>query len=321
MTKVIRWGILGASNFAATLMGPAIHAAHDAELAALGTSSPDKADRFRAFCPSVRVENYEALLADPDIDAIYIPLPNHLHVEWTRKALQAGKPVLTEKPIAMRAEEIDELIALRDKTGIFCTEAYMIVHHPQWQKVRELVRGGALGTLRHVDTAFSYNNRDAANIRNRPETGGGGVRDIGVYTYGSVRWATGEEPVDLSADITWENGVDVIAHVAARFPSFSYRAMTATRLAARQEVVFQGDEAWLRVTAPFNAGLYGEAQIEIRHPDGRYEYIRFPAADHYKLQVEAFGRTLTEGAAYPWNLEDARGTQAMIDRVFTSARG
>jgi predicted dehydrogenase len=138
----------------------------------------------RALCrhrARLRVhDSYEALLADPGIDAVYIPLPNHLHVEWTLRAIAAGKHVLTEKPVAMAAAEIDRLIAARDASGLQVAEAYMIVHHPQWQRARALLAEGAIGTLRHVDGAFSYDNRtDPGNIRNRPETGGGGIPTSG----------------------------------------------------------------------------------------------------------------------------------------------
>jgi hypothetical protein len=146
--------------------------------------------------------SYEALLADPSIDAVYIPLPNHMHVEWTLKALQAGKHVLTEKPIALRAGEIDQIIAERDRTGLLAAEAYMIVHHPQWQRAKEWLEAGEIGTLRHVDAAFSFHLTDMENIRNRPDTGGGSLRDIGVYTFGSARFVTGAEAeaVDRGAD-------------------------------------------------------------------------------------------------------------------------
>ena len=212
MQKTVRWGILGASKFARDFMARAIHAAEGAELVALATGDAARADGFLAFCPGLRIHStYEALLADPGIDAVYIPLPNHLHVEWSLKALAAGKHVLTEKPIAMKASEIDQIIAARDASGLLAAEAYMIVHHPQWIRARQLVQEGAIGKIQHVDAAFSYDNRDAPdNIRNRPETGGGGIRDIGVYTYGSVRFVTGAEPDDLAARIITENGVDAV---------------------------------------------------------------------------------------------------------------
>lgn len=263
--KPVNWGILGAAKFARDQMARAIHEAEGARLQALATSDPARAEGFRAFCPDLVVhDSYAALLADPTVEAVYVPLPNHLHVEWTRKALKAGKHVLTEKPIAMAAGDIDDLIALRDQTGLLATEAYMIVHHPQWQRARQLVAEGAIGRILHADAAFSYDNgADPGNIRNRPETGGGSIPDIGVYAYGSVRWVTGAEPVAVRARIRRENGVDVFAQVWADMAGpgggFTYGAMTAMRLPPRQEVVFQGETGLIRMTGPFNAGLFAEA--------------------------------------------------------------
>lgn len=321
--KPVNWGVLGAAKFARDHMARAIHEAEGARFFALATSDAAKAGPFRSFAPDMKLHaTYEALLADPEVEAVYIPLPNHLHVEWTKKALAAGKHVLTEKPIALRAEEIDGLIAARDLSGLFATEAYMIVHHPQWQRTRELVRSGAIGQLLHADATFSYNLQDGANIRNRPETGGGSVPDIGVYTYGSVRWATGAEPVALRARVRRDGGVDVFTQVWADMEGpdgrFTYGAMTSMRLPNRQEVVFQGERGVLRLTAPFNAGLFGEAQLHLFRAGEPDHVERFPGARQYRNQVEAFCRTIRTGADYPWRLEDARGTQAMIDRVFAS---
>lgn len=314
MTDPIRWGILGAARFAREQMAPAIHAARGAELAALATTSPGKAEGFRAFCPGLRVhDSYEALLDDPGIDAVYIPLPHTLHVEWSIRALEAGKHVLVEKPTAMAAAEIDPLIAARDRSGLMATEAYMIVHHPQWQHARSLLSEGAIGRLLHVGGFFTYDNSaDPENIRNRPETGGGSLPDIGVYTCGSTRWMTGEEPIAVRTEITRENGVEVTAHMRARFPSFDFTATTSMRMHPRQEMVFHGTEGVIRLTAPFNAGIFGQAQVEL-HKGMTVSVTRFPAVNQYVLQVEAFGRAVREGAPYPWTLEDARGTQAMLD--------
>ena len=322
---MIRWGILGAAKFALNHMAPAIHAARGAELAALASSSPEKAAPFRAFAPGLRLhDSYDALLADPGIDAVYIPLPNHLHLEWSLKAIAAGKHVLTEKPMALQAAEFDQLIAARDASGLLVAEAYMIVHHPQWQKARDLIQGGAIGRVRHVDTAFSFDNgAEPGNIRNRPETAGGGIRDIGVYTYGSVRFATGAEPARLQARIRHENGVDVWAQVVGEMAgpdgAFTYSAITSMRLFPRQEVVFQGETGLIRLTAPFNAGLFGEAQVELHRAGNTSELFRYPAVNQYVLQVEAFGRSVAEGVPYGCPLEFSRGTQAMIDTVFAVA--
>lgn len=319
----VRWGILGASKFAREHMAPAIHMARGGSLAALATAWSDKANDFRDFCPDLRVHaTYDALLADPAIDAVYIPLPNHLHVMWTLKALAAGKHVLTEKPIAMHAREIDQIIIARDNAKRLAAEAYMIVFHPQWVRARELVQSGAIGRVLHVDTAFSYDNReDTQNIRNRQDTGGGGIRDIGVYTYGSVRFVTGAEPNDLQARVMRENGVDTWAQVTGTMNGpggrFTYAAMTSMRLFPRQEVTFQGDKGMIRVAhAPFNANVHDMARLEVHLPGQVMREERFPRANQYVLQVEAFNRSVREGVPYPCPLEFVRGTQAMIDRVF-----
>jgi len=318
MPKPVRWGILGAANFAREQMAPAIHMARGAELFALATSDDAKAEGFRDFAPNLKVHaSYEALLADPEVEAVYIPLPNHLHLEWSLKAVEAGKHVLTEKPMAMHASEFDRLIEARDRSGLLVAEAYMIVHHPQWIRARELVQGGTIGKLVHVDAAFSYHLLDMGNIRNRPETGGGSLPDIGVYTFGSTRFVSGEEPEAVDhAQVRRENGVDVFAGIWARFPSFTYSGFTSMRMFPRQEVVFHGEEGVLRVGwGPFNANLHDLAQLSIETTGNARTFERWPDVNHYVLQVENFGRTLREGAPYPCPLEFSRGTQRMIDMV------
>jgi len=323
--KPVKWGILGAARFARNHMAPAIHAAEGAELVALATQDSEKAAGFRDFCPGLAVHSsYDALLADPGIDAVYIPLPNHLHVEWTLKALAAGKHVLTEKPIALRAEEIDQIIDARDRSGLLAAEAYMIVHHPQWQRAKDWYEAGEIGTLVHADVAFSYHLTEAGNIRNKPETGGGSLRDIGVYTFGCTRFVTGAEPVELSARIRRENGVDVFAQVAGTMAgprgSFTYGSMTSMRMYNRQVATFQGTKGMIRLEGgPFNANVNDLAEVELHQQGNRVTVERFPTANHYALQVEAFCRSVREGAAYPCPLEFVRGTQAMMDRVFAVA--
>lgn len=322
MADVVQWGILGAAKFAREHMAPAIHAAKGARLAGLATSSPEKAAPFQAFAPDLEVyASYDALLADPGIDAVYIPLPNHMHVEWTLKALQAGKHVLCEKPIALQADQIDALIAARDASGKFATEAYMIVHHPQWQRAQALYRDGAIGTLKHVEGVFAYNNAaDTGNIRNRAETGGGGIPDIGVYTYGATRWLTGREPLEIThADVDFENGVDVLSRVSARFDGFTAHWVNSMRMANIQDMVFIGTEGVMKLSAPFNANVFDQAELELSSGTTRH-VERWPGVDQYRLQVEAFGRCVKEDAAYPWTLEDAKGTQAVIDAVFAAAK-
>ncbi|KQB15489.1 Gfo/Idh/MocA family oxidoreductase [Rhodobacter capsulatus] len=315
----VNFGILGASDFAARRMGPAIHAARGARLAALATSSPAKAAAFTAFAPDLTLhESYEALLADPAIEAVYIPLPNHLHIAWGIKALEAGKHVLIEKPLALTAAEIDPLIAARDASGKCAAEAYMIVHHPQWQLARHWLDAGRIGQLKHADAVFCFDNPDPANIRNRAETGGGSIPDIGVYAYSSIRFAARAEPVRLASRIKRENGVDTFAQVwgemAGPGGEFTFAAMTSTRLCARQEVTFQGETGRITFTAPFNAAAFDQAEITL-HGFNSAETHRFPGVNQYLLQVEAFVRHIRDGEPFLWTLEDARKGQAMIDLV------
>ncbi|MEM1387558.1 MAG: Gfo/Idh/MocA family oxidoreductase [Pseudomonadota bacterium] len=316
----VRWGILGAAKFARDHMARAINAAEGAKLAGLATSAPEKAAPFQAFAPDLTVyDSYDALLADPEIDAVYIPLPNHLHVEWTLHALKAGKHVLCEKPIAMNEAAFDTLIEARDAAGLLAAEAYMIVHSPVWQRAREIYESGELGAVSFVDAVFTYDNSDdAGNIRNRPETGGGSLPDIGVYTIGSVRFVTGEEPAELAASIRRENDVDVFAHITADFPSFRYTSMTSMRMFPRQEVTFHGTEGVMRVTAPFNANVFDQAALSVERAGFNVAHQRWPGLNQYVHQVQNFGNTIRDGAPYPCPLEFSRGTQAVIDRALAA---
>lgn len=321
MGDMMRFGILGAAKFARQHMGPAIHAAKGAELAALATSDPVKADAFKAFAPGVAVfSDYDALLADPSIDAVYIPLPNHLHVPWAVKALEAGKHVLVEKPLALTAVDFAPVIAARDKAGKLAAEAFMIVHHPQFQRARALVQDGAIGNLRHVDAVFSFNNAgDTGNIRLDPTKGGGGLYDIGVYTFGAARFVTGAEPVAVPyAKFGYENGVDVFAQVAADFPDFTYSAVVSMRMFTRQSISFHGDKGLLTLTCPFNANVFGLAELVLENDGFVKTHERWPAENHYVTQVENFVASATTGDAYPCPLEFSRGTQEMMDMVFAA---
>ena len=320
---VLRWGILGAAKFAREHMGPAIHAASGAELVAIATSKPEKAAGFAAFAPRIAVfDSYEGLLNDPSIDAVYIPLPNHLHVEYTLKALAAGKHVLCEKPMTLQAAEFDTLIAARDAAGKLAAEAYMIVHHPQFIRARELVQGGAIGDLVHVDATFSYFNDDQTNIRAHPHLGGGGLRDIGVYTFGAARFVSGQEPLSVPyANLRFDNGVDVFAQVAAVFPDFTYAATVSMRMYPRQEIVFHGDKGVLRLNCPFNAGVFGHAELTLENTGRTVVTERWPGVNQYVLQVENFCKSVQTGADYPCPLAFSQGTQAMIDMVFAANSG
>lgn len=318
--KPVRWGILGAANFARTVMGPAIHMAEDAVLAAVASSSEDKIAPLKALAPGLRYHpSYDALLADPEIDAVYVPLPNHLHVEWAVKAMRAGKAVLCEKPITMSETDFDTLIAVRDETGMLVSEAFMIVHHPQWDRVRELLDREAIGKLKLVNASFTYDNPDMGNIRNNADSGGGGLRDIGVYTFGATRIATGAEPVAMPhARVERENGVDTYSANVFDFGEFELHSVVSTRMADRQEVSFHGTGGRIVVKCPFTPLKVAQAELRIV-PDGGPETIEvFSLPNQYVIQVERFGAALREGASWPWPLESARGTQRMIDMALAA---
>jgi predicted dehydrogenase len=286
---------------------------------ALASSSKEKAAAFVQLEPEIEIyRSYEELLADDRINAVYIPLPNTMHVDWTIRAIKSGKHVLCEKPIAMRAKEIDELIKLRNTTGLLVAEAYMIVHHPQWIKAKEIVQSGVLGDLIQVDAVFSYNNQaDLQNIRNNSNMGGGGLPDIGVYTLGSVRFVTDQEPAAIRhVDIKYENGVDVWALAAFDFPKFKFTSITSMRMAPRQEVTFQGTDGFIKLTAPFNPLVYDKAEIIKRMNDGTEEVFSYPGVSQYVNQIEAFSDAVLNEKTYPCSLEFSQGTQAMIDSIF-----
>lgn len=317
----IRWGILGAAKFARQHLAPAIHAARQSRLTVLGTSDPAKAAPFQEIDGSLRVvDSYDAVLADPEVDAVYIPLPNTLHVDWTRKALEAGKHVLCEKPIAMQASEIDALIALRDSTGLVAAEAYMIVHHPQWQQVRDWVQGGEIGHLLRVNATFSYDNSgDPGNIRNTVDLGGGSLPDIGVYTLGCTRFVTGQEPERiLYAGIRRENGVEVTTEAVVQFDGFTLTSLTSMRMTPHQNVTFHGSAGVIEVVTGFNPQVHGHAEVRLARPGQPTQIVQFPGVNHYVLQIEAFGAAVRGEAAYPCPLEFSQGTQRLIDMIWAA---
>jgi predicted dehydrogenase len=181
-----------------------------------------------------------------------------------------------------------------------------------------LLADGAVGRLWRIDGAFSFNNRDAGNIRNQADMGGGGLRDIGVYVMGGARFATGLEATNVQARIQWENGVDVYAAITARFGDADYVNFTSIRMHPRQEITFHGDEGVLRLPVPFNARVFGEARLEL-HRGTETSIERWPAVNHYELQAAAFNRVVRDGGTYPCTLEFSRGTQTMMDAAFASA--
>ncbi len=318
MTGSVRWGILGAAKIARNWVAPAIHGSQSGRVAAIASRTPGKAEDLASRYGDVTLfDDYDALLRSADIDAIYIPLPNASHVEWTERALAAGKHVLCEKPIALEAAEIDRLIGARDASGLLAAEAFMVVFHPQWHRVRDLIAEGAIGELTHVQGGFSFFNDDPDNIRNDPVQGGGALRDIGVYPSVTTRFVTGQEPTGARSSITWDGGIDATARVWAEFPTFSMDFYVSMRMQPYQQMLFHGTSGWIKVKTPFNAKAYGDDVLEIFNETDCLRLERFPLVDQYSRQIDAFNDSVLNGTAYDCTLEFSRGNQRMIDMIYS----
>ncbi|GGA89983.1 oxidoreductase [Brucella endophytica] len=317
---MFRWGVLSTAKIGLTQVIPAFCASDNGVMVAIASRDLGKAravaDRFGA--PHA-FGSYEEMLASDTIDGVYIPLPTAQHVEWAQKAAEAGKHVLCEKPIALQASDIETLIRARDTHNVLIAEAFMIYYHPQWIKVRELIASGAIGTLRHVQGAFTYFNRDPGNMRNRPELGGGALPDIGVYPTVATRMTTGQEPKRVQASVERDPdfGTDRYANVTARFDGFDLTFYVATQLAGRQSIVFHGDKGFIEVHAPFNSGKYGHARITLNdagHTEAR-EW-NFQDVNHYQLQAQSFARAARGEDVPVFTLENSLENQKFIDAIY-----
>jgi predicted dehydrogenase len=265
--------------------------------------------------------SYEDLLADEHIEAVYIPLPNHLHVPWAIKACEAGKHVLCEKPIGLSVAEVRQLIAARDQAGVLVGEAFMVRTHPQWVRTRGLIRAGRIGQLKAIMGAFSYFNRDGANVRNVLEWGGGGVMDIGCYPIFTSRMIFDQEPQRVAAVIERDPDfrVDRLASAILDFPSGQSIFTCGTQMVAYQRMQFFGTQGRIEIEIPFNAPPNRETRILV--DDGRdvlgsgVAADIFRETDQYTVQGDAFSRAIREGTPVPVPLEDSLNNMAVIEAV------
>jgi predicted dehydrogenase len=320
---MFRWGVLSTAKIGREQLLPAIQDAENGVLTAVASRDVAKAralaDRFGA--PHA-FGSYEEMLASDTIDGVYIPLPTSQHVEWAVKAADAGKHVLVEKPLALDAKDIAEVIAARDRNKVLVCEAFMVVYHPQWKKVRELVQDGAIGRLRHVQGAFSYYNIDATNMRNIPELGGGALPDIGVYPTVSTRFVTGQEPLRIQSTVERDQkfGTDTYSSTKADFGDFHLTFYCSTQMALRQFMVFHGEKGFIEVHAPFNAGDYDHHRIELHNQTHTEATVfRFPATRQYRLEVETFARAALGGDDPVFTLEESVKNQKVIDAIFRAS--
>jgi predicted dehydrogenase len=327
MEKKVRWGVLSTAAIGMKKVLPAMQKGDWTEVTGIASRELGKAKEAAAKLGIAKAYgSYEELLADPEIEAIYNPLPNQLHVPLSIQAAEAGKHVLCEKPIGLSVEEVKTLQAVEKRTGVKIGEAFMVRTHPQWLRTRELVASGRIGELRAVLGFFSYFNTDPKNIRNVAAYGGGGLMDIGCYPINTSRFVFGEEPVRVSGmideDPTFKT--DRLTSAMLEFPSGHAVFTCSTQLVPYQRMQILGTKGRIEVEIPFNAPPDRPCRILI--DDGRDVFgggitvETFPTCDQYTLQGDAFSKAIREGTEVPVPLGDALKNMAVIDAVFRAAR-
>lgn len=325
--RKVKWGILGAAKIARQRVIPSMQKGDLCEVTAIASRDLAKGQAAASELGIPKVYgSYEEMLADPEIEAVYNPLPNHLHVPWSIRAAEAGKHVLCEKPIGMNAAEARQLMAVRDRTGVVIGEAFMVQTHPQWIRMVELARSGRIGQLRGAIGAFGYFNVDPANVRNMRAIGGGALMDIGCYPIKTSRMVFGEEPLRVSGTMVRDaslTGVDVLTSAVLEFPSGTCIFTCSMQLAAHQMMRFYGTKGFIAPEIPFNATPGGTSRITI--DDGRdlsgggAVVEEFAACDQYTLQGDRFSRVVREGGQPPVPLEDSICNMAVIDALVRAA--
>ncbi|GAB4229488.1 MAG: Gfo/Idh/MocA family oxidoreductase [Acidobacteriota bacterium] len=320
----LRWGVLGTARIAVRKVIPALQRSAHCRVEALASRSLEQARNWAEKLGIPRAYgSYEELLADPAIDVIYNPLPNHLHVPWTARAAAAGKHVLCEKPLACSTREAAALLGIRDRTGVYIQEAFMVRTHPQWLKVRELVTDGTLGRLVAIQGVFSYFNRDPRNVRNVPEFGGGGLLDIGCYPVNLTRFVTGREPVRViaAADFDPEFRVDRLVSGILDYGDRQSSFVCSMQMTANQWMEFIGEAARVTVEIPFNAPNDRPCRLFLSRGDlfgADVEVIEVPACDQYTIQGDEFARAILTRSAAPIPLEDSLRNMAVLDALKAS---
>lgn len=325
--KKVKWGVLSTAKIGLNKVIPAMQLGEWSEVVAIASRDGKRAENA---AKKLRIPkaywSYEELLADPEIEAVYNPLPNHMHVPWSIKAAEAGKHVLCEKPISLNAAEAKLLLDARNRTGVKIGEAFMVRTHPQWLRTRDIVRSGRIGDLRAVVGVFSYFNRDAANIRNVADWGGGGMYDIGCYPISGSRFVYGEEPSRVMGLVERDPDfqTDRLASVILDFPAGQAIFTCSTQLVAYQRMQFLGTKARIEVEIAFNAPNDRPCRIFV--DDGRDVFgggvsvETFPTCDQYTRQGDVFSRAIRGDGDVPVSVEDAIGNMAVIDAVFRSAK-
>lgn len=324
--RKIKWGILSTANIGMQKVIPAMLKCTNLEITGIASRNESDAKIAAAKLGIPRsYGSYDALLEDPEIEAIYNPLPNHIHYEWTKKAIEKGKHVLCEKPLTLKKAEIIELIVLRNNFNVKVGEAFMVHTHPQWVDAVKRIKQGELGKLRAIQGFFSYYKTDPDNIRNIHEYGGGAMWDIGCYPIHTSRFAFGEEPRRVLSLIDRDPKlkIDRLASIILDYPSGQCIFTVSTQLVAHQRMMFFGEDKKLEIEIPFNAPNDRTCKVYLGDGDlfqtDRKE-ISFEICDQYQVQGEVFSEAIISDIDVPVSLEDAYKNTSVIEAIFESEK-
>jgi predicted dehydrogenase len=327
VTEPVRWGVIGCADIAVKKVIPAMLGSDLSQVTAIASRSEERATATaRSLAIPRAFGSYQALLDDPDVEAVYIPLPNHLHHEWAIAAAEAGKHVLCEKPLSTSSDLAREMIDAAERAGVRLMEAFMYRLHPLWIEVRRLIGDGAIGELRAVQSFFSYHNVDPDDIRNRLDAGGGSLFDIGCYPVNVARMLFQTEPTEVMAAIRRDPafGTDILTSVVLDFDGRHATFTCSTQLEDDQRVHIYGTEGRLLVEIPYNippdrptrvlAFAGGDPPVA---PNVVVHQVA--AADQYRVQADAFSRSIREGTPVPTPPEDAVANLEVMERIFADA--
>ena len=319
--KKLKVGVLGISNHFVKRVFFPLRKSKNVEIFAVSSRSGEKAKKFASKYNVKRwYDSYEKLLEDEEIEAVYIPLPNHLHLEYIKKAADAHKHVICEKPLTLNYEQTKEAFEYAKKRGILLMEAFMYKHHPQWLRAKEIVESGEIGEVQTIHCYFSYDNKDPKNIRNVLEFGGGALLDIGVYAVSSARWIFEKEPTKVVALLNRDERfkVDTLVSGILDFDGKSALFSVATQAFPTQNVEVYASAGTIFVEVPFNTYPDVPGHLHVRTTIGTRDVYLGPA-DHYLLEFEHFARAIREKKSISSFEEDSLNNMKTIDALFKSA--
>lgn len=320
--KKIKWGIISTSNFAQTVILPSLKNCSNTVITGISSRDQSKADGVaRKFGIENAYGSYEELLADKEIDAVYIPLPNHMHKEWIKKSLASGKHVLCEKPISLNADEAEEIREFaKGYPKLKLMEGFMYRLNPRWIKVKDLVSKNVIGKVKHIQSFFSYYNVKPDNIRNNPEIGGGGLMDIGCYCISSSRFILDREPLSIFSKIEFDPSfkVDRLTSAIMDFGDATAAFTCSTQLPFDQYTKIYGSKGRIEVHRPFNPELDEKSKIMLFTLD-KEEEIEIESCNHYTIEFDVFSKTILNDTDVPTPIDDAVANMKVIDSVFKSA--